>query len=347
MKSLFAIFILIYSAICQMKYLSYSQNVNRIEPNKVLEISNQVGGFYRRTSTTILKNGKIAVLDIGNHEVKIFSDKAKFLLSFGKTGQGPGEFCGLDKIYSINNNLFIRSNYKLSFFDDTGQHLRDVRLLVNGQVGNPVIYNHRVYIFFEGNSILSHIILNEKGIALDRIKNKTYLKNGIKEDDTVLLSSSIRVLQMGEFIYKAAYGLFDLKKYNSDFELLAEYGLDMDPVKRNPQKIIDNMLFDANLKGKALAKAKQYELNLILKEISIYENGIKSLIGMHKGKMLIQISTKDRNEVYILLIQGSIITDKIVISNTHATELRLERGRLIVNSKDSLNGPEIKIYEIK
>lgn len=346
MKAFVVMLILSQTVFSQIQFLSYSQNVTRRTAVKVLDIKNSDGEFYRRTSTTILTNGKIAVLDIGNNLLKIFSKEGHFIQSFGRKGQGPGEFYGLDKIYSINNTLFVRSNYKLSFFTDTGEHIRDVQLLVHGQVGNPVVYNNKVYIFFKGNSILSHIILDEKGVEVNRLKNKNYEKNGIKEDDTILLHSSIRVLQMGNYIYKAAYGLFDLKMYNSDFEIISEYALEMNPIKRNPQKIIDNMRFDPKLTGKALKKAKLYELNLMLKEISIYENGIKSLVGFFEDKIIIQINTKNKNELYLLIIQDNMIVEKLVIDNCYATEVRYEKNSLIVNKKDEYHGPEINLYKI-
>src|SRR5688500_8682526 len=47
--------------------------------------------FSRIRGTLRLRDGRIAVLDIGRHRVLLFADDGAFLGSVGRQGQGPGE----------------------------------------------------------------------------------------------------------------------------------------------------------------------------------------------------------------------------------------------------------------
>ena len=68
--------------------------------------------FHKLRSFTVDKDGQIYILDAGNSRIQCFSKEAKFLFSFGRQGQGPGELsdnAGKIKILS-DGNIYVIDN---------------------------------------------------------------------------------------------------------------------------------------------------------------------------------------------------------------------------------------------
>ena len=69
--------------------------------------------FYKPNSFTVDKNGQIYILDAGNSRIQCFSKEGKFLFSFGRQGQGPGELSNnASKIKILSDgNIYVIDNY--------------------------------------------------------------------------------------------------------------------------------------------------------------------------------------------------------------------------------------------
>jgi len=88
--------------------------------------------FYRPCDIAGDSDGNLYVLDGGNHRVQKFDNKGKHLTTFGRSGQGPGEFqwpfsIDIDK----DGNIFIADwmNVRLEVFSPHGEYLRSVKLM--------------------------------------------------------------------------------------------------------------------------------------------------------------------------------------------------------------------------
>ncbi len=68
--------------------------------------------FYKLRSFTVDKNGRIYILDAGNSRIQCFSKEGKFLFSFGRRGQGPGELSNeTSKIKILSDgNIYVIDN---------------------------------------------------------------------------------------------------------------------------------------------------------------------------------------------------------------------------------------------
>lgn len=339
-------FILLTTAFSQSIEITYADTQQNIFLKKITDISNDVGEFYKRTSTTILNNNKVAVLDVGNSIVQIYDLSGKLIKKFGRSGQGPGEFSQPDKIYSTSSSIIVRCNYKLVFFNYEGKLIADLSLLHNGQVGNPLIVNNSVFVYFDGNSKLSHIEYDSKANKINEFVNKLYKSDGANEDDTILLSNSIRILADEKFIYRIPRGIFKIDLYSHSFDKVKSYQMDIKAIKRDPKHLLENMIFDKSLKGDDLKRAKQYELQLLLKRVSEYENGIRTLIGFYNDLLVIQLRTNDEDEIKILFIRKNKIVATKQFYNSKTTEIRLFKNKLILNKKSDDLGPHIEIYEL-
>ena len=75
-----------------------------------------------------------------------FDKKGNFIRSYGKIGQGPGEYNSI-KGFALDSesNLFLLGNYKLIKFDKNGKLLKEIRIKYHS--GYIIIVNDLIYIF--------------------------------------------------------------------------------------------------------------------------------------------------------------------------------------------------------
>jgi DNA-binding beta-propeller fold protein YncE len=90
--------------------------------------------FYRPCDIAGDSDGNLYVLDAGNHRVQKFDNKGKHLTTFGRFGQGPGEFqdpvsIDIDK----DDNIYVADwmNVRLEIFSHHGEYLRSIKLMTN------------------------------------------------------------------------------------------------------------------------------------------------------------------------------------------------------------------------
>ena len=82
-------------------------------------------------------DGRIYVADMKSSEIRIFDKSGKFIRTFGRKGQGPGEFILILRLsfcYSTNE-LFVQDRMRGLFFDPNGNYLRSIPLRIN----NPAV----------------------------------------------------------------------------------------------------------------------------------------------------------------------------------------------------------------
>ena len=85
--------------------------------------------FIVLTGIQVDSKGNIYVLDGRARKVKVFDKDGKHIRSFGREGQGPGEFqLANDIVLTPDETIMIldRGNYRLSFFSQEGELLKEV-----------------------------------------------------------------------------------------------------------------------------------------------------------------------------------------------------------------------------
>ncbi len=91
------------------------------EPRVGLELVRQIGGlgetderylFYSPSDVAVDDEGNIYVLDAGTKEVKIYDSDGEYVATFGRVGQGPGEFNSLPAAMNIgaDGEVFIHED---------------------------------------------------------------------------------------------------------------------------------------------------------------------------------------------------------------------------------------------
>lgn len=119
---------------------------------KVWETGGENPGFFFNNVQDIKldKSGGIYVVDIIESDVKVFSSSGEYLLSFGKAGQGPGEFesprclCYLpDQQLMVIDQAYLN---RFSFFHPDGKFIHSRHEKVNPNRSENNYTNERDYI---------------------------------------------------------------------------------------------------------------------------------------------------------------------------------------------------------
>ncbi len=116
---------------------SKNKNITYLRLCKKIELNssdNRDNYFVNITDLCIDRNDNLYVADSTLHKVFKFDNKQEFILSFGDSGQGLGEFIGILGINSGNDGkIYISDNrgLKICIFSPEGNFIREIHLESN------------------------------------------------------------------------------------------------------------------------------------------------------------------------------------------------------------------------
>lgn len=85
--------------------------------------------LYRVFDATRLSDGRIAVVNQGSDEIRVYDASGAFLHAFGRAGQGPGEFRRVRRIWRLRGDTLLVGDYRpwrFSTFTSEGEFLGSV-----------------------------------------------------------------------------------------------------------------------------------------------------------------------------------------------------------------------------
>ena len=99
------------------------------------------GEFWQPYDLTFDPAGDVYVTDRNNHCVQVFSQNGKFLRTFGRHGNGPGELYLPLGIRVDHDYVYVveRGNYCVSVFYTSGEYITSFGRKGNGEIelGDP------------------------------------------------------------------------------------------------------------------------------------------------------------------------------------------------------------------
>jgi hypothetical protein len=108
------------------------------DPEVRLELVRKFGQFYKPFDISLDSNGNVYVPDSGNHRIQKFSPDGEFLASYGRKGQGPGEFQIMGGMAIDNEGqMYVtdRSTSRLKVLSSHGDELKNLSTLkITGEI---------------------------------------------------------------------------------------------------------------------------------------------------------------------------------------------------------------------
>lgn len=83
--------------------------------------------LYRVANAIRLSDGRIVVANGSSNQLLVFDEAGQYLDAWGRTGEGPGEFTGLDRVAAWSGDSIMASDedqFRISVFDADGAHGR-------------------------------------------------------------------------------------------------------------------------------------------------------------------------------------------------------------------------------
>lgn len=107
-------------------------------PEIRLELVHKFGQFYKPFDLSLDSNGNVYVADSGNHRIQKFSPDGEFLSSYGRKGQGPGEFQIMGGVAVDNQGrMYVtdRSTSRLKVLSPKGEEIKNIATMkITGEI---------------------------------------------------------------------------------------------------------------------------------------------------------------------------------------------------------------------
>ncbi len=211
------------------------------------ESFSQVGVFV------VDEEGTIFALDFKDQKIKVFDRTGKYLRSFGKPGQGPGELGMASGIQLTADNTLVvedATNRRLAQFKPTGEFIKNistadklglVNVLFDGE-GN--ILGREMGLGEDNTKMYFEIKKFDSGLqplfTLDKIEFPIPVPGSGTKMDILDLISVYQFSPEGD-IYYGRNARYDIKVYSPEGKHVRTIQKEYDPVKVT-QKDIDEML---------------------------------------------------------------------------------------------------------
>ena len=121
--------------------------------------------LFRVTDATLLADGRIVIANAGSGELKVFNADGSHSGTWGRQGEGPGEFSSGPGAVALwpGDSIAAPGGYRVSLFDMDGSHGRDVSLDVTRLGVIDLLPDGKI--FTSGSLILNPEIRGSPGLV--------------------------------------------------------------------------------------------------------------------------------------------------------------------------------------
>jgi hypothetical protein len=123
--------VLLLTVICPLALSAQRPPIWRLSPTPILQIGVVDGDsaymFHNVASALRLPDGRIAVMNEGSHQLRLYDATGKLIVSKGRRGGGPGEFFRPGRIYQLGADslmVYDRGNARFSIHRTNGDFVR-------------------------------------------------------------------------------------------------------------------------------------------------------------------------------------------------------------------------------
>ncbi|MBC8357989.1 MAG: 6-bladed beta-propeller [Candidatus Aminicenantes bacterium] len=258
------------------------------------------------------EDGNFYVADFDTHRILKYDSEGKYLLAFGREGQGPGEFQSLSiPRFDKNNNLYITDarNRRISFFDKDGKYLKQIRMTeihVNPFINSKgFILANKFNIAEEGNNqkrtSIYGLFDDKFNLVVELYKDETKfpLPTGLDASSMAeyigkvfslmaFRPQVVTALANNDSIYLGYPDKYEINVYSHEGMLARKITRDYDPIpvkKKDEESFVKiagenlpNPPFTEDIKNKALQKIKYPKYKPAYQSFTLMDNGWLAVI---------------------------------------------------------------------
>ena len=318
-----------------------------VRVSKIGTITNGDDGFYNAIHATLTSDGKIVVLDYGNNHISIFDQIGKRLLTFGKSGSGPGELSTPSTVLVARQHIFVPDALKLHIYKMDGSHVLDKNMLIEGQQALIAQSGDQVYVhqLHQKNAAYLYGKMNLNGDFTNLLKNTRYVN---QDNDGMQMQTNLI-----EYIFTES-GIYTLEKktykfflHDLNFNLQKTYTRDFNRVERKANEYGNVVIGRGNLSEKEHKKRVAAANAALRKRMSPYHDDVISFSGFDKNRLYLQVRSQERDEIKIDVIENDNYIDQISVPfEGRFGFATIRNGLMLVSEKNDEIGPFISIYKL-
>lgn len=255
--------------------------------------------------------GNFYVSDMNNSRILKYDPEGKHLLTFGRKGQGPGEFQDLNFIrFDKENNLYINDsiNRRISFFDKDGKFLRQIgmkdrylNVYINSKgffVGDKVEMPEgdtfkiaSVYgLFDEKFNLAAELYKDEINLPLPATRDESSLADSLAEmlSRTAFRPIVVYTLANDDFIYLGYSEKYEINVYSPEGKLARKITRDYDPIpvtEKDKEEYVQRVsvtfsapIYSEAVKKKAFEKIRYPKYKPAFQSFTMMDNGWLAVI---------------------------------------------------------------------
>jgi hypothetical protein len=257
--------------------------------------------------------GNFYVADYDSNRILKYDPEGKHLLTFGREGQGPGEFQTLSvPRFDKDNNLYINDamNQRISFFDQDGNYLRQIRmqdrysnLFINSkdyfistkwvisQETNLQKQTSTYGLFDDKFNLIAELYKDEIGIPMPTsTEESAIIEYFAKIWSMTAFRPTVRfLLADNDFIYLGCPEKYEINIYSPEGKLLKQITRDYDPIPvsdKDKEVFIERMtetlsrtpVFNEDMMKKVSQKTKFPKYKPAYQSFTLMENGWLAVI---------------------------------------------------------------------
>lgn len=290
--------------------------------------------------------GNFYVMDYDTKRILKYDPEGKFLLKFGREGQGPGEFQSLSvPRFDHDGNLYISDTLsrKISFFDRDGHYLRQITAqqryldpFVNSkgfilayrwemnQEGNVQKQTSTYGLFDDKFELLAELYKDEFEVPMPAGKDENAIADYLaKAWSRTAFRPSVRyVLTDDDLIYLGWPDKYEINVYSPEGKMVKKITRDYDPLpvsdkdkeeflKRLSESLSSMALLNESQKEKALKKIKFPKFKPAYQTFTLMENGwLAVVVDSIEGEYTL-LDLFDEDGKYISQFETPVLDDGV------------------------------------
>jgi len=249
--------------------------------------------------------GNFYVSDVDNSRILKYDPEGKHLLTFGRKGQGPGEFQNLNFIrFDKENTLYVNDsiNRRISFFNKDGKFLRQIGLkdrylnlylnskgfFVGDKYETPDVNTFKIVtvygLFDDKFNLIAELYKDEIDLPLPATRDESSLADSLAEmlSRTAFRPSVVYTLANNDFIYLGYPEKYEINVYSPEGKLVRRISRDYDPIavtekdkKEYVQRVSETFsapIYTDSVKKKAFQKIKYPKYKPAYQSFTMMEN---------------------------------------------------------------------------
>lgn len=317
-------------------------NKGAVKLEKIHTFDGGEDGYYNKVQLSHASNGKYIITDLGNKKIFIHSENFDQELSFGKEGNGPGEFSSHFNVVPVANRIYLATPQKVMSFTYEGRFINEAKIKFFGQFN--LVFSDEGFYFESRKGAYKKYSYDKDATMLEKRQGKDKLEASGPSHGTSIyfkLPSKWKNLEYDIQHKRGEYQLsFQSKEKN---EQVFEVTRPFTRIKRKPIskfRIVDGK--KVRKTQKTLNREYSYR-----KRVGEYNSDIISVLGEKDGFVFVLVASETKEARIVDVISPEYkFYDQIIIKNKDIQNIKLQHGKLLLICKNDDIGPYAEVYDV-